>query len=72
MQPCKVVIKPARTVAGSLRIPGDKSISHRYAMLAALAEEGSKFSNFSAGADCASTLDCLRALASRSRRLTNA
>ena len=57
-----VVIQPARAVSGSLRLPGDKSISHRYAMLAALAEGDTQLQNFSTGADCASTLRCLRAL----------
>ena len=56
------VIRPARNVLGSLRVPGDKSISHRYAMLAALASGRSRFENFSPGADCASTLGCVRAL----------
>ena len=45
-----------------MRLPGDKSISHRYAMLAALAEGKSRFENYSSGADCASTLGCLRSL----------
>ena len=45
-----------------MRLPGDKSISHRYAMLAALAEGTSTLRNFSSGADCASTLACLKAL----------
>ena len=57
-----VVIKPARSVSGSITLPGDKSISHRYAMLAAIASGASHFSNFSTGADCASTLHCMRAL----------
>jgi len=57
-----VIIRPARNVLGSLRVPGDKSISHRYAMLAALASGGSRFENFAPGADCASTLACVRAL----------
>src|SRR5256885_3336731 len=57
-----VVIKPARNVIGSIRLPGDKSISHRYAMLAALAEGTTKLQNFSTGADGASTLACVRAL----------
>jgi len=47
---------------GSLRLPGDKSISHRYALLAALAEGTSHFTNFSTGADCASSLGCAQAL----------
>jgi 3-phosphoshikimate 1-carboxyvinyltransferase len=57
-----VTIRPARSLAGSLRLPGDKSISHRYAMLAAIAEGTSRLENFSTGADCASTLSCLRTL----------
>ncbi len=58
----EIVITPARNVAGSIRLPGDKSISHRYAMLAALAEGTTRLQNFSTGADCASTLQCLRAV----------
>jgi 3-phosphoshikimate 1-carboxyvinyltransferase len=60
-----VTIQPAGNIAGSLRVPGDKSISHRYAMLAAIAEGRSTFANFSTGADCASTLSCLRTLGCR-------
>jgi 3-phosphoshikimate 1-carboxyvinyltransferase len=56
------VIRPARNIAGSLRLPGDKSISHRYAMLGAFADGTSRFTNFSTGADCASTLACMQAL----------
>src|SRR5262245_27832854 len=58
----QLVVRPARGVAGSLRLPGDKSISHRYAMLAAIAEGSTRLENFSTGADCASTLACLRLL----------
>jgi 3-phosphoshikimate 1-carboxyvinyltransferase len=57
-----VVIRPARNVNGALRLPGDKSISHRYAMLGAIAHGTSKFENYSSGADCASTLACLKTL----------
>jgi 3-phosphoshikimate 1-carboxyvinyltransferase len=57
-----VVVRPARSVAGQLTLPGDKSISHRYAMLAAIAEGTTRLENFSTGADCASTLACLRTL----------
>ena len=57
-----VVIKPARNLVGSIRLPGDKSISHRYAMLAAIAEGATRLRNFSTGADCASTLACLQTL----------
>jgi len=56
------VIRPARNILGSLRVPGDKSISHRYAMLAGLALGRSRFENYSPGADCNSTLECMRAL----------
>src|SRR6266566_753668 len=57
-----VVIVPAKSLSGSVRLPGDKSISHRYAMLGAIAEGTTKLENFSTGADCASTLSCLRSV----------
>ena len=62
------IIRPARNILGSLRLPGDKSISHRYGMLAAFAEGTSRFTNFSTGADCASTLACMEALGARVTR----
>jgi len=62
------LVKPAARVAGRLRVPGDKSISHRYAMLAALADGRSSIQGYLAGADCLSTLDCLRALGVTVRR----
>jgi 3-phosphoshikimate 1-carboxyvinyltransferase len=55
-------VAPARSISGSLAVPGDKSISHRYAMLAAIAEGETSLTNFSTGADCGSTLECLRQL----------
>jgi 3-phosphoshikimate 1-carboxyvinyltransferase len=63
------VIRPARNMLGSLRLPGDKSISHRYAMLGAFAEGTSRFTNFSTGADCASTLACMEALGAKVNRI---
>ena len=57
-----VIVRPARGVRGAVRIPGDKSISHRYGMLAAIAEGTSRFHNFSAARDCFSTLGCLQTL----------
>ncbi|HEY1207763.1 MAG TPA: 3-phosphoshikimate 1-carboxyvinyltransferase [Terracidiphilus sp.] len=63
------IIRPAKNVHGSLRLPGDKSISHRYGMLGAFAEGTSRFTNFSTGADCASTLSCMEALGAKVRRL---
>jgi 3-phosphoshikimate 1-carboxyvinyltransferase len=55
-------IRPAQSVHGSVELPGDKSISHRYAMLAAIAQGPTKIANYSTGADCHSTLACVRAL----------
>ena len=55
-------LQPARLIDGRLRLPGDKSISHRAALIAALADGASEISNFSTAADCASTLACLRDL----------
>jgi 3-phosphoshikimate 1-carboxyvinyltransferase len=50
------------SLSGSVRLPGDKSISHRYAMLASLADGRSEIRHFASSRDCHSTLDCLRAL----------
>jgi len=47
---------------GKPQLPGDKSISHRAAIFAAMAEGVTKIDNFSASADCASTLECLKRL----------
>jgi 3-phosphoshikimate 1-carboxyvinyltransferase len=63
------VVRPARDVRGVVRIPGDKSISHRYAMLAAIAQGTSRFHNFSAALDCANTLDCVAKLGSEWKRV---
>ena len=56
------IVTPARNILGSLRLPGDKSISHRYALLSALAAGTTRLTNFSTGADCASSLGCAAAL----------
>jgi 3-phosphoshikimate 1-carboxyvinyltransferase len=53
---------PAHQVRGRLRLPGDKSISHRAALIAALADGPSEITNFSTARDCAATLACLREL----------
>jgi 3-phosphoshikimate 1-carboxyvinyltransferase len=55
-------LNPARHIQGWLRLPGDKSISHRAALIAALASETSEISNFSTARDCASTVTCLQEL----------
>ncbi len=62
------VVSPARTFRGSVRLPGDKSISHRYAMLAGLAEGTSRLSNFSTGADPHSSLACMAQLGATVRK----
>ncbi len=59
------IVRPARTLQGSLTLPGDKSISHRYAMLGGLAEGTTRLSNFSTGADPHSTLACMVALGAK-------
>ena len=56
------IIHPARTLQGSLTLPGDKSISHRYAMLAGIASGTTRLSNFSTGADPHSSLACMQSL----------
>ena len=56
------MIVPGGRLAGVCELPGDKSISHRYAILAALAEGRSEIANYSSAADCRSTLECLRQL----------
>ena len=56
------LIRPARTIHGSVRLPGDKSISHRYALLGGLAGGTTRLTNFSTGADCASSLACVEQL----------
>jgi 3-phosphoshikimate 1-carboxyvinyltransferase len=58
----KKIIAPGGTVSGVVELPGDKSISHRYAILAALAEGTSEIFNYASAADCRSTLECLRRL----------
>ena len=58
----KETIHPAKALTGGLELPGDKSISHRYAMIAALAEGTSELHNFAAARDCHSTLGCMKSL----------
>ena len=55
-------ISPAAAITGAITLPGDKSISHRYAMIASIAEGDSRILNYSTGADCHSTLHCMRGL----------
>jgi 3-phosphoshikimate 1-carboxyvinyltransferase len=55
-------VSPAARVSGAIALPGDKSISHRYAMISAIADGPSRIKNYSTGADCHSTLNCVRSL----------
>jgi 3-phosphoshikimate 1-carboxyvinyltransferase len=58
----KRTIQPAKQLTGGVEPPGDKSISHRYAMIAAIAEGASELRHFAAAADCHSTLACMKSL----------
>jgi 3-phosphoshikimate 1-carboxyvinyltransferase len=58
----KKTIEPGGTIEGVVELPGDKSISHRYAILAAIAEGQTQIANYASAADCRSTLECLRQL----------
>jgi 3-phosphoshikimate 1-carboxyvinyltransferase len=58
----KRTISPGGNVTGVVELPGDKSISHRYGILAALAEGKSEIVNYASAADCRSTLECMRRL----------
>ena len=62
------VISPAQRLNGAVVLPGDKSISHRYAMIAAIAEGPSRIKRFSSGGDNQSTLGCVEALGIRVER----
>jgi 3-phosphoshikimate 1-carboxyvinyltransferase len=57
-----VRLTPANLIRGRLILPGDKSISHRAALIAALASDKSEISNFATAQDCASTVSCLQRL----------
>jgi len=58
----KRTISPGGSIHGQLELPGDKSISHRYAIIGALSEGTSEITNYASAADCQSTLECLRRL----------
>ncbi len=57
-----VTVEPARKLIGRIRVPGDKSISHRAAMMGGIATGITPIANFLWADDCRSTLSCLRAL----------
>lgn len=60
-------VRPAKCMRGEILLPGDKSISHRAAIISAMAEGESRIENFATSADCAATLECLRQLGVRVR-----
>ena len=55
-------VGPVRALAGTVAVPGDKSLSHRSIMLAGLADTRVEVRNFLAAEDCLSTVSCMRAL----------
>jgi len=61
-------VTPATAIRGAARVPGDKSISHRLAMLAGISEGTTTIRNFAESADCKSTMECLRRLGVRIER----
>lgn len=58
----RIVTSPGGRVAGGIRIPGDKSISHRAAILGAVADGTTEIRGFLEGADCLATLAALAAM----------
>ena len=67
-----MTVRPARRIVGTVGLAGDKSISHRYALLAALAAGRTTIRQYSQGADCAATLDCLEMAGAGVRRTRSA
>jgi len=63
-----ITVSPAQAIEGLITLPGDKSISHRYGMLGAIAEGATTIANYSTGADCQSTLACMEALGAKIER----
>ncbi len=64
--PQSVIVHPCPELGGSVAVPGDKSISHRVAMMAALASGTTKVLNFLQSEDCVNTLRAMEALGARS------
>lgn len=62
MTPYQLAINPAQTVQGAVAVPGDKSISHRYALLGAIAAGITHIEHLAPGADVASTIRCIGGL----------
>jgi len=66
----KMIVKKAEGLRGRVKIPGDKSISHRALLLGAIAEGTTRIRNFLPAADCLATLACVRALGVEVERLS--
>jgi len=64
----RLEITPAVRIGGTVSVPGDKSISHRLAMIGAIAEGSTVIHNFAKSVDCGSTLECLQRLGARVQR----
>ena len=58
----RLTVQPGGPLRGRVRVPGDKSISHRALLLGALADGDSQIRGFLPAGDCLATLACLRAL----------
>jgi 3-phosphoshikimate 1-carboxyvinyltransferase len=63
-----ISVSPARAIEGIVRLPGDKSISHRYGILGAIAAGTTTIHNYATGGDCQSTLRCVQALGAHVER----
>ena len=66
-----IVIDPPKSLSGTLRVPGDKSISHRSIMLGAIAEGDTAVRGFLRSADCLATMDCFRRMGVRIEERTD-
>jgi len=64
--PVSAIVHPAKTIAGEIQVPGDKSISHRVAMLAGISSGTSEVENYLQSEDCINTLKAMEALGARS------
>ncbi len=66
----RMIVEKAEGLRGRVKVPGDKSISHRALLLGAIAEGTTRIRNFLPAADCLATLACVRALGVEVERLS--
>jgi 3-phosphoshikimate 1-carboxyvinyltransferase len=64
----KLTIQPVQALQGTLKLPGDKSITHRALLLSALADGASRITGYLDGEDCRATMGCLRTLGAQVER----